>query len=435
MRAIFRLFLVVLPLSCLLAVLVFAVFATENRALVTTAKAPTSEDATRARALAKRAVTQLLNAKRPTDLSVGETDLDSVFALMNRAVSRLSGEARISPDGFGAALTFTLPKNPVRNFINVQFGLKPSSKGLELLPLSVGAFTVSGGTAAELLRYGMNILLEDNAGDQLLESVRRVDFDQNRALLRVEPVPGLKIQLKKLAKRMGDIRDEAALLGDPATIRVYYAKLVSMEGLGSGPNPVSLTRFLTPLFRLAQERGGDAVVENRAALLAMVIYFGDPRFERLTGPVRTGALKGHRRRIKAVRLGGRGDLLLHFVISAGLQVVSDHGVAMAIGEFKELLDSARGGSGFSFVDIAADRTGLRFAKAATDKSGGARRLQSSFAKRVTEKDFFPQYGDLPEGLTDAQFKSRFGSVEDPRYKTVIREIDRRIETASVYLAR
>lgn len=435
MRAIFRLFLFVLPLSCLVVVFVFMVFATENRALVTSAKAPTSEDATRARSLAKRAVTQLLNARRPTELLISETDLDSVFALVNRAVSRLAGEARVSPDGFGAALTFTLPKNPVRNFINVQFGLKPSSKGLELLPASVGALTVSGGTAAVLLRYGMNILLGDNAGDQLLESVRRVNFGQNTALLHVEPVPGLKLQLKKLAKRMGDIRDEAALLGDPAIIRAYYAKLVSLEGLGSGSNAVSLTRFLTSLFRLARERGGDPVVENRAALLAMVLYFGDPRFERLTGPVRTGALKGHRRKIKSVRLGGRGDLLLHFVISAGLQVVSDQGIAMAIGEFKELLDSARGGSGFSFVDLAADRTGLRFAKAATDKSGGARRLQSSFAGRVTEKDFFPPFRDLPEGLTDAQFKSRFGSVEDPRYETVIREIDRRIAAASVYLAR
>lgn len=435
MRAIFRLFLVVLPLSCLVVVLVFLAFATENRALVTAAKAPTSEDATRARSLAKRAVTQLLNAKRPTDLSVSETDLDSVFALMNRAVSRLSGEARVSPDGFGAALTYTLPKNPVRNFINVQFGLKSSLTGLELLPASVGALTVSGGTAAELLRYSMNILLGDNAGDQLLESVRRVDFGQNTALLRVEPVPGLKVQLKKLAKRMGDIRDEAALLGDPATIRVYYTKLVSLEGPGRGSKTVSLTRFLTPLFRLARERGRDPVVENRAALLAMVIYFGDPRFERLTGPVRTGGLKGHRRKIKAVRLGGRGDLLLHFVISAGLQVVSDQGIAMAIGEFKELLDSARGGSGFSFVDLAADRTGLRFAKAATDKAGGARRLQSFFVENVTEKDFFPSFRDLPEGLTDAQFKSRFGSVEDPRYESVIRKIDRRIDAAPVYLAR
>lgn len=434
MRAIFRLFLVVLPLMCLAVFLVFLVFATENHALVTTAKAPTSKDATRARSLAKRAVTQLLNAKRPTELSVSESDFDSVFALINRAVSRLKGEARVSPDGFGAALTFRLPKNPVRNFINIKFGLKPSQKGLELQPVSIGALTVSGGTATELLRYGMNILLGDNAGDQVLESVRRVDFRRNLALLRVEPVSGLKIRLKKLAERMGDIRDEAALLGDPAVIQIYYAKLVSLDGLGRGSKGVSLSRFIAPLFRLARERGGDPAVENKAALLALVIYFGDPRFERLTGPVLTGALKGHRRQIKAVRLGGRGDLLLHFVISAGLQMVSDHGVAMAIGEFKELLDSARGGSGFSFVDLAADRTGLRFARVATDKAGGARQLQSILADTVAEKDFFPYFRDLPEGLTDAQFKTRFGGVNDPRYRSVIRKIDSRIEAAAAYRA-
>ncbi len=165
-------------------------------------------------------------------------------------------------------------------------------------------------------------------------------------------------------------------------------------------------------------------------MLALVIYFGDSRFERLTGLVRTGVLLVHRPALRGARLGGRGDLLLHFIISAGLKLVSDRGVAMTIGEFKELLDSAKGGSGFSFVDLAADRTGLRFAEAATDDPVGAVRLQNVLSGAEGEVAFFPRFTDLPEGLTDAAFKRRYGSVGDARYAAMVEEIDRRI--AAVY---
>lgn len=104
--------------------------------------------------------------------------------------------------------------------------------------------------------------------------------------------------------------------------------------------------------------------------------------------MRTGSLQGHRRRDKQIRLEGRNDLMLHFLVSAGVQLVSDHGAAMAIGEFKELLDSTGSGTGFSFVDLGADKTGLRFAEAATDSAGGAKRLQRLLAEAVSETAFY-----------------------------------------------
>ena len=222
------------------------------------------------------------------------------------------------------------------------------------------------------------------------------------------------------------------MLGDPALIRIYYAKLVEFERGDRGKGARSLANFMMPLFALAQSRGGDAVTENRAALLALVIYFGDPRFERLTGKVRTGSLQGHRRKGKQIPLGGRNDLMLHFLVSAGLQLVSDYGAAMAIGEFKELLDSTGGGTGFSFVDLGADRTGLRFAATATDPAGGAKRLQRVLAKAVSESAFFPRFRDLPERMPEATFKSRFGGVEDGRYKAMVDKIDRRIDAVPAY---
>ena len=84
-------------------------------------------------------------------------------------------------------------------------------------------------------------------------------------------------------------------------------------------------------------------------------------------------------------LAGRRDLLQQFIVSAGLRVLAENGVPMAIGEFKELLDSRSGGSGFSFVDLAADRAGLRFADYVIEHSSGNDLSKLDFTEKK-EKD-------------------------------------------------
>lgn len=45
-------------------------------------------------------------------------------------------------------------------------------------------------------------------------------------------------------------------------------------------------------------------------------------------------------------LANRQDLRLHFVFSAALKILASSGLSFSIGEFKELLDSQHGSSGF-----------------------------------------------------------------------------------------
>ena len=115
---------------------------------------------------------------------------------------------------------------------------------------------------------------------------------------------------------------------------------------------------------LANERAnsGDLSKEVQSALHALAIYCGHVKYQNLIGDVvprdRRQSLNG----CHSATLAGRHDLKQHFFISAGLQAASDANIAFTIGEFKELLDSDKGGSGFSFDDLAADRAGLRLAK-------------------------------------------------------------------------
>ena len=44
----------------------------------------------------------------------------------------------------------------------------------------------------------------------------------------------------------------------------------------------------------------------------------------------------------------------------------------------------------------------------------------------------PRVDDLPEHMSEAEFKRRFGGAGDPRYERVVARIDRRIDQLPLY---
>ncbi|MGI9414531.1 MAG: hypothetical protein ACR2PM_12725, partial [Hyphomicrobiales bacterium] len=120
-------------------------------------------------------------------------------------------------------------------------------------------------------------------------------------------------------------------------------------------------------------------------------------------------------------------------ISAGLKAASTEGAAFTIGEFKELLDSAGRGSGFSFDDLAADRAGIRFAAALMQSDPQAR--QALLDTMISEQDLFPSISGLPAGLSKTEFERRFGTVDSPAYRDMLATIERRIDALPVFAAR
>jgi hypothetical protein len=423
----------VIPLLLIVTPIVIALNILEKTPATTKRQTVSTADVSRARDLGRQAVDKLLNSNKKSTLIFSQKDIDGMIALATRANARLSGKADLHRSGLNTALTFKAPQNPVGRFINLEFGLNPSSTGLEFSHVTIGRFSLSGETALTTIRVGLNFILGDDEGTKVLEAIHSTKFKGRALTIAFDPLPDLKNRLKKVSKRLSEARDSVALLGDPGTIQIYYTKLVEIDGSFAGRRNVSLSKFMTPLFRLAKDRSGfsDPVTENQAALLAMTIYFGDSRFERLTGKVRKGALKFHKPKTKSVVLGGRGDLLLHFIISSGLKIVADSGVSAAIGEFKELLDSD-GGTGFSFVDLAADTAGIWFAEAATGNKDKAARLQTLIAERSDETLFFPNTSGLQEGFSKSAFQKQYGSVDSTAYKALFQNIEKRIASRKVY---
>jgi hypothetical protein len=123
----------------------------------------------------------------------------------------------------------------------------------------------------------------------------------------------------------------------------------------------------------------------------------------------------------------RRDLAQHFFVSGFLAATMGSEMAHTAGIAKEQIDS-HGGSGFSFVDLAADRAGVRFAEGVLSRRFALDLLAQGFSAAA----FMPDVKGLPEGLTAAEVSSQFGAVNDARFQKLVQDIDQRVRQLPVY---
>jgi len=214
---------------------------------------------------------------------------------------------------------------------------------------------------------------------------------------------------------------------DHERIAIYQELLVSVAQK-IDRRKTSLVDFLVPFMQLARERTpySDAIGEHRAAILVLAFYVNGKSFAQILPE-----MKSRRRPVQhRVLLSQRDDFAKHFTISAALAASSGSPLADAIGLHKEIADS-RGGSGFSFNDIAADRAGVRFGESAVI-SATAKKLQARVGAGIIESDLIPAAADLPEYMPEAEFKRRFGGVDGVEYKKMMAEIERRVAALPLY---
>ena len=121
----------------------------------------------------------------------------------------------------------------------------------------------------------------------------------------------------------------------------------------------------------------------------------------------------------------------HLATSAALQITGNSGLANALGEIKEFTDTAPGGTGFSFADLAAGRVGTLLAQQALDPLT-ARHVQQQLAETRNARDFFPRLDDFPQVLQQADFERIYRDFDSPPYQAAIAEIDARIQSLPLF---
>jgi uncharacterized protein YfiM (DUF2279 family) len=205
--------------------------------------------------------------------------------------------------------------------------------------------------------------------------------------------------------------------------------LENAEEVSKGDDRFALLLAVAFAYAEDNSHGTDAVLSNQAAILALGVILGEDRVawvgRREIDPDRQAERKTLR---SSVRLHHRGDLSQHFWVSAALTVLSGKQRALTVGIAKEMKDSTPGGSGFSFVDMAANKAGIRFASAATRNAQSARNLQLLIARGVTADYFFPDISGLPEGISQDTFRSEYGGLGGAETRRLFEEIDRRLDS-------
>ena len=326
---------------------------------------------------------------------------------------------------FQGTATLPIPETFLGKYLNVEAKIAPSDSELAVSSLSVGSISVPGWIIKPVTIYLLDWFVGKGKGGPIYSSIRSVEVAGDVITVGVQPPADLVTTVKEAAGK-------ALKLDNAEAIRSYYLTLIETSS-GQTATPVSLANYLGPLFAVAQERSqtNDPVEENRALILALALYFGDERFRSLLGTANIADVNAVAFDVTAVRVQRRHDWVRHFATTAGIQVSAGSGVSNLIGEAKEVVDTD-GPSGFSFTDIAADRTGVRFAEVATASEASARGLQSAFAGGINESEFFPKVNDLPEGLSEAAFKQRYGDVGSSPYDAVVKQIDTRIGKIALY---
>jgi len=192
-------------------------------------------------------------------------------------------------------------------------------------------------------------------------------------------------------------------------------------------------KLMEVAFAFAEDNshGRDPDVPNRAAILALSVILGEEKVAKVAKrEIDLAKLSQAKKLRRRITLHGRRDLSQHFWVSAGLAVLSNDTQSMTVGLLKEVMDSAKG-SGFSFVDLAADRAGTLFTVAATRNQESARAMQVRIRNGVAIADFVPKLLDLPEGISNDDFQREYGGLGGEGTKKIVEEIRRRLYACKI----
>ncbi len=240
-----------------------------------------------------------------------------------------------------------------------------------------------------------------------LEKIIHSVYLNDQGILAVVDLP----KESKLFSALSGLRPSGV---DAARVADHYCKLVSLQNA----NP---SFDLAQQIRRAFTAGDGTVVDNRSAFVALAM---------LTASTKVGQLAGGAEAIVAkcdtavgeITLLGRADLAKHWTISAALTSAFGPDASIAMGTWKEISDSGQGGSGFSLVDLSADRSGTFMAQRASDGST-ALALQRKLA-HAEEATLLPVSAlAFAEGMSEAEFQKRFASTDSAAYAATVARID------------
>lgn len=308
-------------------------------------------------------------------------------------------------------------------YLNTTAQLIARNEKVTLDQLSIGNLAIPGFVLYQLTPYAIRFIdSRFPESIQYREAIKDIDITGKRLSINYQWSNQLTNNLRTIG------RDLIISPKESERIQTYYQRIVDITRLRFFRR-TQLNEILQPLFKFAKEQSQisyNPIAENKAALIALGIA--------VSGVQPNYVFKEKQRKAHLFRLTlqNRGDLAQHFIISSTLSIISNKALSDAIGLSKEI-DDSRGGSGFSFPDLLADKAGVRLAELAVGSKMSAKYVQDMLSNpNLTENDFMPAFDHLPEAISELQFKKDYIDITHPKYLFVEEELIRRINSCALY---
>jgi hypothetical protein len=377
----------------------------------------------------------LRNRYQSQQIDISYSQAESLLGFTQRALPNLNSDIKLSEDNAEMLISYQLTDYLFYSYLNVSIKVIEANY-LNIDSVSVGTITVPGKWVLNWLEFLVNYNTNSQVATKAIQQIAKTDVSPDQIIISLNPLDPLLKELKNI--ETSDYSDERQLLRKKT---VHYLKLLDSapltNDLAMQNKEISLSYYLHKVMLEAQimsaeDRQGNsnsAILENEAAIMALAIYAGHPRFSTLSGDLSFAVDPIPTARKKPV-LANRQDLSLHFIFSAAIKLLSDQGISIAVGEFKELMDRGNGGSGYSFIDLTADMAGANFATLAVDPRT-AKQIQNIMSVEANEALFFPNIDGFDEGMNKSQFRQKYSDIESAEYLEVINEIERRMSRLPV----
>jgi len=414
----FFLKLVLLLIFALLLALVGAAYMiVDTQPSVSRAAEVTPDSIGRAKRILEQNDPRRLKSGSFRTITTRAADLDLALNYLTHQYAGGSARIRLQSSKAQVSASLRVPMIPVGLYINIDATLQESQTLPHIDSLQLGKLSVPPWLAQWGIDRGLALAVPGADLQAFRKAVKRVAFTE----------AGLVVAYQWRAELGDKLRAVLLPPEQQERLRRYQESLVEVTGKLRAPK-LSMTELLVPLFKLAAQRSteNDPVAENRAAILVLTIYINGAAWSQIL----PGAKNWPQAAKHVALLNQRDDFPKHFIISAALAADAGGPLADAVGVYKEIADS-RGGSGFSFNDIAADRAGSRFGEYAANIAT-AKILAQKVGTGISERDLMPMTQDLPEFMPEAEFKRRFGGVGGEKYNRMAAEIERRVAALPLY---
>ncbi len=396
-------------------VAILLIYCTDNKPVVTKDWQLSPQDIQRVKQIIS---TTRLRRRGVKTLTLNEKDLNIATSyILNRFIDNHS-KVTIRPEGLNFLFSIKLPGNILGKYLNINFKLTKHHGFPVITNLSFGKLAIA-----------------DELAGLIIENIINYSQLKQYYLLLGRYIRGITINAKQvkityLMTPASYIAAQNYLLehADNNMFAVYQRKLNDVVRAYNPSRRLSLADLLRPLFQLATQRSTleNSIAENRAIIFIVSAYVNSREvFKFLSYDLRQRPI------IYPAFIYQRTDMAKHFMTLAAVTSSGSTYLAHLLGQEKEMVD-ARQGSGFSFIDLAADRAGMYFGRIATSSPKNALKFQAAMANIKDYTAFMPEVRDLPENMDKEEFKAQFDSVYSPTYQGLLKKIDTRINSCSVY---